>query len=224
MQKRPPRDSADSPRGTVLLGGEATPRRSPWRMPLRAAHFISGFNISARYSPFPRCRTRRQPRSVTMGHAASKSHSDPSAYATPFVPESSSIVPDEVKSKWRTYDYVIVGGGECCSQLAPWPGYVSTVSSRYRRVCARVTAYGGPQYHSLASRGWREVCWGYHRTTIVLSHPIAMKASYSAASHSLSSVCLDQRMIGATERRACSIFNIRSASLMCSIQSSTVFA
>ena len=160
-----------------------------------------------------------------MGHAASKSYSDPSAYATPFVPESSSIVPDEVKSKWRTYDYVIVGGGECCSQLAPWPGYVSTVSSRYRRVCARVTAYRGPQYHSLASRGWREVRWGYHRTTIVLSHPIAMKASYSVASHSLSSVCLDQRMIGATERRAYPISNTRSASLMmCSIQPSTVFA
>ncbi|RPD58939.1 GMC oxidoreductase [Lentinus tigrinus ALCF2SS1-7] len=53
-----------------------------------------------------------------MGHAASKLPSDPSAYATPFVPESSNIVPDEVTSKWRSYDYVIVGGGTAGCVLA----------------------------------------------------------------------------------------------------------
>ncbi|TFK92473.1 GMC oxidoreductase [Polyporus arcularius HHB13444] len=53
-----------------------------------------------------------------MGHSASKLHTDPSAYATPFVPELTSIVSDDMKSKWRSYDYVIVGGGTAGCVLA----------------------------------------------------------------------------------------------------------
>ncbi len=47
-----------------------------------------------------------------MGHALSKSFvRDPSAFSTPYTPSASSLVSDQETTGWRTFDYVIVGGG-----------------------------------------------------------------------------------------------------------------
>lgn len=51
-----------------------------------------------------------------MGHTSSKYLvNDPSSFATLYNASASSLVVDDDKTRWRTYDYVIVGGGKSLS-------------------------------------------------------------------------------------------------------------
>ncbi|KAI0632955.1 GMC oxidoreductase [Trametes polyzona] len=43
---------------------------------------------------------------------------DPASFATPYTPSPSNVVSEEEKAKWRSYDYVIVGGGSAGCVLA----------------------------------------------------------------------------------------------------------
>ena len=36
---------------------------------------------------------------------------NPAAFATPFIPATSNIVSEDERQKWKSYDYVVVGGG-----------------------------------------------------------------------------------------------------------------
>lgn len=48
-----------------------------------------------------------------MGHTSSKYLvTNPSSFATPHNPGASSLVAGDGTTRWRTYDYVIVGGGK----------------------------------------------------------------------------------------------------------------
>ncbi|KAL7278688.1 hypothetical protein ACG7TL_007690 [Trametes sanguinea] len=54
-----------------------------------------------------------------MGHSASKFLVNKLAsFATPYTPEASNLVSDDEPAKWRSYDYVIVGGGTAGCVLA----------------------------------------------------------------------------------------------------------
>ncbi|KAI0741863.1 GMC oxidoreductase [Daedaleopsis nitida] len=53
-----------------------------------------------------------------MGQSSSKPNSDPSVYASSFKPGTSSIVSEDERAQWKSYDYVIVGGGTAGSVLA----------------------------------------------------------------------------------------------------------
>ncbi|KAI0354311.1 GMC oxidoreductase [Trametes cingulata] len=54
-----------------------------------------------------------------MGHASSKVFLNrPSVFATPYAPAGSSLVDGDVVAKWRSYDYVVVGGGTAGCVLA----------------------------------------------------------------------------------------------------------
>lgn len=46
-----------------------------------------------------------------MGHKSSKLDNHPSSFATAFTPAESNLVTEEERVKWKSYDYVIVGGG-----------------------------------------------------------------------------------------------------------------
>ena len=47
-----------------------------------------------------------------MGLSASKCITDPSTFATPYVPGPSHLVGDDEWASWKSFDYAIVGGGE----------------------------------------------------------------------------------------------------------------
>ena len=55
-----------------------------------------------------------------MGLSASKFITDPSTFATPHVPGTSNLVTDEEREHWKSFDYVIVGGGERLGRLTPF--------------------------------------------------------------------------------------------------------
>lgn len=50
-----------------------------------------------------------------MGSWSSKVvNSSPAAFATPFIPKPSNIVSERDRQTWKSYDYVVVGGGASC--------------------------------------------------------------------------------------------------------------
>ncbi|KAI0708467.1 GMC oxidoreductase [Earliella scabrosa] len=53
-----------------------------------------------------------------MGHTSSTLPNHPSQFATSFHPHASSIVSEEEQARWRSFDYVIVGGGTAGCVLA----------------------------------------------------------------------------------------------------------
>ncbi|KAH9920204.1 GMC oxidoreductase [Epithele typhae] len=53
-----------------------------------------------------------------MGNSSSRYTKNPASFATSFLPQSSSVVPDSESSTWKSYDYIIVGGGTAGCILA----------------------------------------------------------------------------------------------------------
>ncbi|KAI9058827.1 GMC oxidoreductase [Trametes sanguinea] len=54
-----------------------------------------------------------------MGHSVSRLLvNKPATFATPYTPGESNLVSDDERAKWRSYDYVIVGGGTAGCVLA----------------------------------------------------------------------------------------------------------
>ncbi|KAI0794378.1 GMC oxidoreductase [Fomes fomentarius] len=53
-----------------------------------------------------------------MGHKTSKLDNHPSSFATAFTPAESNVVTEDERVKWKSYDYVIVGGGTAGCAIA----------------------------------------------------------------------------------------------------------
>ncbi|PIL34302.1 hypothetical protein GSI_03077 [Ganoderma sinense ZZ0214-1] len=53
-----------------------------------------------------------------MGLSASKCITGPSSFATSYVPGPSSLVDDDERTQWKSFDYVMVGGGTAGCVLA----------------------------------------------------------------------------------------------------------
>ena len=137
-----------------------------------------------------------------MGHSASKLPSDPSVYATPWLPEASSVVADEVRTQWRSYDYVIVGGGKYCNGCLVSSFTLHEHSFRDGRMCSCLAAFRRSEHHSSTARSRREV--GRDSCFVTADEPCvatATTASFTVVFRSPSSVCSVRSTTGAIKRR-----------------------
>ena len=64
---------------------------------------------------------------------------NPAAFATPFVPGPSSLVAEAERKTWKSYDYVIVGGGMVSTSYASQSTSLATIGTAGWVLAARLS-------------------------------------------------------------------------------------